>query len=329
MANDLNLHRCITKMPHVKTECYERTRLYFIVYVCDHHCSLPYGRPSMTPEFHTLKPAKSFLQSKFCTSSDVKLISQVELWSVSSKVFDIFGADVEASVTEGREKELDLLGRSFDLCMSSDTALNSTADVFWERLSELHIHCAKLSLFSHIFRGSAQRHGRSPSTPFHGMEKFERSSLESALAIVRAVAWGEEIQKRLAILPSYFGTMIAFASITLIKAWGKEPTMCYLDKNEVSTTLNRLVEVFQACAGRIQSEHPLRSVARSLKIALNGSCCHMEEIHGSMGFMPNAIDNAVFDFGDFGNGGLGMDYVGDQNNSLAYTGDFHSSLFGM
>jgi hypothetical protein len=63
--------------------------------------------------------------------------------------------------------------------------------------------------------------------------------------------------------------MIAFASISLMKASGKEPTMCYLDKNEVSSALSRLVEVFQTCSVRVQPEHPLRSVAKSLRIAMN------------------------------------------------------------
>jgi hypothetical protein len=99
MANDLNLHRCITKMPHTKIKCYERTRLYFLVYICDHHCSLIYGKPSLTREFESLKTPKAFLGSKFCTPADAKLISQIELWSISSRVFDVFGADIEASIT--------------------------------------------------------------------------------------------------------------------------------------------------------------------------------------------------------------------------------------
>jgi hypothetical protein len=56
---------------------------------------------------------------------------------------------------------------------------------------------------------------------------------------------------RLEMLPFYFGTMIAFASVSLIKAWGKEATICYLDENEVSSALIRLVEVFYACSARI------------------------------------------------------------------------------
>ncbi|PMD46818.1 hypothetical protein L207DRAFT_380313, partial [Hyaloscypha variabilis F] len=268
IGNDLNLHRCITKMPHTKKECYKRTRLFFLIYICDHHCSLIYGKPSMTRELRSLKSPKSFLQSKFCTPADMKLISQVELWSVSRRVFDLFGADTESSIINERVSELESLSRCFDVCRSNAMSIHESPGNFFQNLFDLHIHCAKLSLFSHAFRGSSKRHESLSSLPVQGMEKFERSALESALAVVRAVAWDVQIQNHLEILPSYFGTMIAFASISLIKAWGNEPTMCYLDQNEVSSALDRLVEVFQACSERIQPEHPLCSFAKSLKIVM-------------------------------------------------------------
>lgn len=80
MAAELNLHRCISKMPHTKRECYERTLLYFMVYICDHHCSLSHGRPPMTRDLRSLKSPRAPLQSEFSAPSDLKLISQVELW---------------------------------------------------------------------------------------------------------------------------------------------------------------------------------------------------------------------------------------------------------
>jgi hypothetical protein len=179
MANDLNLHRCITKMPHTKTKCYERTRLYFLVYICDHHCSLIYGKPSLTREFESLKTPKAFLGSEFCTPADAKLISQIELWSISSRVFDVFGADIEASITNERVAELESLNRSFDLCRANAIANKDSSGIFSQQLFDLYIHCAKLYLFSHTFRGYSQRYAMF-SSPFQGMEKLERSALENA-----------------------------------------------------------------------------------------------------------------------------------------------------
>ncbi|CZR58310.1 uncharacterized protein PAC_08202 [Phialocephala subalpina] len=324
MANDLNLHRCITKMPHAKSECYERTRLYFLVYVCDHHCSLTYGKPPMTRDFHSLKSPKTFLQSAHCIPGDEMLINQVELWSISSKVFDIFGADIEASITEERVAEIEALGSCFDLCRSTchrpDTAGIAQPYEFSQQLFDLYIHCAKLSLFSHTFRGSSHKHARSPAT-FDEKGKLERCALDGALSIVQSIAFGTDFQQRLEFLPSYFNTMIAFASISLMKASEREPMMSYLDKAEVSTALYRLVEVFQGCSTRVQAEHPLRSVARSLRNAMNQFC------------QPSAnnvdpLENGNLALDNYGNCSWSMDYIGDCNNFLPYPNEFDPGFLG-
>lgn len=335
MANDLNLHRCITKMPHAKPECYKRTRLYFLVYICDHHTSLVYGKPSMTREFRTLKNPRAFLQSSFCVPSDAKLISQVELWSISRRVFDIFGADTEASITNERLAELESLGRCFDLCRSTSISDSDAESTFAQQLFDLYIHCAKLSLFSHTFRGAQKSPSAGlTSSPFHAheLDKYKRSTLASALAIVRAVAWGEHVPRRLEYLPSYFGTMIAFASVSLLKAWGQEQTMSYLDKNEVAAALGRLCEVLQGVAARIQPEHPLRSVARSLRIAMKselGAACEMgvtpEGLGEGLGEVGDGMQDSVFGFGDAG--GWGLEAFEHGNMLLPYAGDVHSGFF--
>jgi len=243
----------------------------------------------------------------------VKLISQVELWSISSRVFDIFGADIEATVTSERIAELDALSRTYDLCRS--TLLNAIpfdnsgpGEEFSRQLFELYVHCAKLSLFSLTFRGSPQRCSW-PLPAFNAMEKFERGALESALAVVQSVAWGDEIQRHLEFLPSYFGIMIAFASVFLLKASGKESTIAYVDKNDVTAALGRLVSVFCAGADRVQSGHPLQSVSKSLKMAIDEYCQPSDHI--DLAYMPEALNNAMFGFDDAGYSFFGLEHFGD------------------
>lgn len=319
MANDLNLHRCITKMPHAKRECYERTRLYFLVYLVDHHCSLVYGKPPMTREFLTLKSPRAFLESKLCISEDDRLISEIELWSIGSRVFDMFGADTEAIIANDRIAELDSLSRSYDLCRSAGFGAVTMDDIpgdFSEQLFDLHFHCAKLYLFSHTFRGSSQKSAR-PSTSSQRMEKLERCGIESALAIVRSVICRSDINGSLEMLPSYFGTMIAFASIFLMKAWGRESTMRYVDKNEISTALSRLVEVYQTASVRVQPRHPLCSVAKSLRIAINEYCQQHNTGQFGVGYIPQGLlDNSMFSFDGTGGNSSIMDFIGGYNNLL-------------
>lgn len=277
----------------------------------------------MTRDFRSLRSPKAFLQSDHCYPEDQKLISQVELWSISSRVFDIFGADTEASINSERIAELYLISDAFDACRSGFGAIliDDNLGEISRQISELYINCAKLSLFSHAFRGSSKSRTTS-SAALTSMQNFGRRALESALAIIRSVAWGNEIQGRLESLPSYFGTMIAFASVSLLKAWGKEPAMAYLDANEVSSALNRLVEVFQACSARVQVGHPIRSVARSLKIALDQNC-HSNMDH--FGFR-NTLDTSMFDLDTIGSNSIGLDWLGGYNSLFPFP-DEHSLGF--
>ncbi|KAH8810625.1 hypothetical protein F5884DRAFT_853996 [Xylogone sp. PMI_703] len=328
IATDLDLHRCITKMPHVKRECYERTRLYFLVYICDHHCSLIYGKPPMTREFRSLKNPRAFLESDLCIPADEKLVSEVELWSINSRVFDIFGADTEATIAIDRIAELDSLNRSFDLCRSTvfgAITMDEGPNDFSDQLFDLHFHCAKLYLFSHTFRGSSQKSTRSSATS-HRLEKFERGGVESALAIVRSVACGYEIQRRLEMLPSYFGTMIAFASIFLIKICRRETTMLHIDKNEVAASLSRLAEVYSACSERVQPRHPLCSVSKSLKIAMNEY--YQQPVINDLGveFIPAGLDNSIFALENIGNGPSILDCLGGYTDLVPNAQDFHPNF---
>jgi len=327
MAADLNLHRCITKMPHTKRECYERTRLYFLVYICDQHCSLIYGRPPITREYRSLESPKAFLQSRFCTPEDVKLIGQVDVWSISNRVFDIFGADTDASITTQRAAALESLGAAYDKWRGDlRDSISDDLDDLTREMIDLYAHCGKLYLFSHTFRGSSQRQTRSLATS-KGMEKFERRALESALSIVQGVIWGSETRQRLEHLPSSFVTMIAFASVSLIKASGQEPTVRGFDKNEAFQSLNELVKVFRACSARVHTQHPLLSVAKSLEIAMK-KCCPVDVDHFHSWDTADDLDSTLFAFNGVGNDPFALNCPGDHDNFLPNPNDFGFDFFG-
>lgn len=240
-------------------------------------------------------------------------------------MFDTFGADTDALLTEDREAQIESLNLSLDSCRSdllTGMVIDSGAARFSQRLFDLYIHCAKLSLFSHSFRGFSGKYPR-PSANSRRIEKFEPCALESALAIVRTVAYGGGIQKHLEWLPSYFDAMIAFASVSLMKAQSKGPIKHYLDKSEVFSALSGLVEVFEACSARIQREHPLSSIAKSLKIAmkdfhrLNDNSLDVEPV-------PGGMEDWMFTF----DASLDPDFLGN-NALLSCSNNLHSGFLDL
>ncbi|KAK9454616.1 hypothetical protein V1511DRAFT_401908 [Dipodascopsis uninucleata] len=327
MASELNLHRCITKMPHLKIECYERTRLYFIVYICDHHCSLAYGKPPMTREFRSLRIPNFFLQSEFSKGADVKLISELELWSISSRVFESFGADTGTSIANQHSvKELDKLGLIYDNWRKELdlVGIDDTSDPSGREFFELHTHCAKLFLFSHTFRGNPSESSQTTNSN-NGNVKFQRLALESALAIINTVT-DDRINNCLQALPSYFSTMVAFASVSLIKAWRLQPNISGSDVLDIPDTLTRLVEVLQTISPKFHPKHPLLSVGRSLRIAVSQ---YMSST-GSLTYSPDSMQSSMFDsiiednFSSTGNCPVGHDTMFTYSSGFSF--DFSGLL---
>ncbi|KAL1861941.1 hypothetical protein Plec18167_001272 [Paecilomyces lecythidis] len=193
------------------------------------------------------------------------LISQVELWSISSRVFDVFGADIERSVASHMSTELDRLQSMYERWYQkwlSALSLKGDTDDFSLWTFDLYFHSAKLFLFSHAFRG-----------PLHDgtniSSEFTTYALGSALSIIRCIVEAKEPSSWLRTLPAHFGIMAAFASVSLIRTTFQQQANCSLETAEILRNLQRLVEVLETSFSA--DDHPPQvwgSIARSLKAAM-------------------------------------------------------------
>ncbi len=269
IAGELNLHRCLTKMPHMENSCYDRTRLYLLVYICDHQMSLSHGRPPMTREIRMLKEPRTLLDSKFSTSSDLQLISQVELWSISSQVFDNFGAATDSTFISRRLSELEYLSDAYERWRQEWTAILETqleVEPSLPAILDLYFHSARLYLSSHIFRGPEQDFARPEDTP-NPLDKWAHSATQSALSIVHRMTEMNEAQVS-SRLPFYFFTTIAFASIFLLR--GPCRTLYHVDRDRAMQYLQALDRLVSSPSAIPNGPHPISGIANSLKAALDG-----------------------------------------------------------
>lgn len=273
-SSELNLHRCITKMPHTKWKCYERTRLYFLVFICDHHSSLKHGRPPMTRAMRSLQNPRALLRGEFSVPSDAKLISHLELWSLSNRVFDLFGADVGSPFDPRRGTDLEQLSHYFDEWRRQWTdslARRDALDEFEQHSMDLYFYSAKLCLFAHVFRGPPSR---AANNNVGGTAALARKATECALAFVGCVAAGGSGHAA-PLMPSYLVTITAFASVFLLGTSssvnsvnnGHQPTFP-LNKGEVLEALRRLFAVLDEARDSMHRAHPFLVVANGLYAAL-------------------------------------------------------------
>lgn len=93
IATELNLHQSFSKALRGDEEQIERARLWYLLYVCDHHFSIAYGRPPVIDQDTSITCHELFLQLPGITNADTRLHSQVGVFLILSKIFMTFGPD--------------------------------------------------------------------------------------------------------------------------------------------------------------------------------------------------------------------------------------------
>lgn len=93
IATELNLHQFCAKSLRDGARYGDEARLWYFLYVCDHHFSIAYGRPPVINENPTITCHEHFLQRGDATQADFRLHSQVGIFIILSRVFHAFGPD--------------------------------------------------------------------------------------------------------------------------------------------------------------------------------------------------------------------------------------------
>ncbi|KAF2816273.1 uncharacterized protein BDZ99DRAFT_484929 [Mytilinidion resinicola] len=229
---------------------YYETRLYYLVYVCDHHFSVAYGLPSMSRECDSIKSASRFLGTKHACEDDARLVSQINIWRISSSVFDAFGVDVEKPISVDQLPKIHRLMISLDTWRAdwSESLKTHTLIGDYSQIGVgLHFHFAKVHLCSLAFRGvTSDSHDLHP-----GMEEIANAAVVSAKSILRTIIHHQSVQSHLHGLPLYFDTMIAFTVVFLLKVATK------FSRSDMASVLRR-------AAAKMHRQHLLRFIAEGV-----------------------------------------------------------------
>jgi hypothetical protein len=221
----------------------------------------------MTREFDDFNKVRALLNSQHVCEDDYRLFCQAELWSNNYRVYQTFGIDNDAPLT--------------DPCLSDFRRLSIALDTWrvkWEekfRFNEhvanypakgvaLHTYFAKLYLCSHAFRAFSTAAPVSDPTRY-GVEEFAAMAISSATSILRDIVVDQEIQSHLNGLPTYFDTMIAFAVVFLLKLVSNETHSRNVDKTGVLDLLDQISVALANVTVNMRPQHLLSGISASVK----------------------------------------------------------------
>jgi hypothetical protein len=226
MATELNLHQAFYKAFYSakqtakeRQHAFEKARLWYLLYVLDHHFSIAYGRPPVTAELQAIKETDVFLRAPECSHSDRRVLSQVTLFAILSRAYNVFGLEAErlldgddvTLLTHARFiEDLERWRQQFRHYLQVDPHVGDYPAIG----VDLHYNFGSMMLNSLALRGrSLTSIGTLPST----LRPLALHAIEAAHRILQIVLERPEIKESLVGVPLYLHTMIAFAVVFLIK----------------------------------------------------------------------------------------------------------------
>ena len=78
----------------------EGARLWYLLYVCDHHFSIAYGRPPVIQDDLSIVFHEKFLELPGTTQADLRLHSQIGIFIILTQIYNAFGPDIEQRLEE-------------------------------------------------------------------------------------------------------------------------------------------------------------------------------------------------------------------------------------
>ncbi|KAJ5928689.1 hypothetical protein N7466_007645 [Penicillium verhagenii] len=266
VASDIHLHGGIYKALKGDREGYLQVRLYYLVYVCDHHFSIAYGRPPMSHEGFIIKSASRMLQNEHATEDDARLISQVQEWSILGQVFDTFGVDVDTAIAPQAIPQLRRYSIALDTWLADwneSFGANRNVGNYPQKGVGFHFHFAKLYLCSHAFRGMPATENLTEwFTP--ELEEIANTGALSAMSILRVIVSDAEFRSFMNGLPLYFDTMLAFAVVFLLKVATKYATVIRIDTSKILSLVAQTVAALREITQTMHRQHLLVVIAEGL-----------------------------------------------------------------
>lgn len=251
-----NYHRVLSSN---NEDAMNNLRIWYVLYVCDRHLSILYGRPSIVRDDVSIAGWEKVINSSICTESDKRLISQMVLLIIMGNVRELFGPDTGAPIPVAFAPKLmafslqidhwmgfwstELLRRYFPTIFSTDLTdtrkgLHEFIGEFPTRGANLHHHMAKLHLHSHVFRGL-----KGTSVPPH-FQDSAAAAVSAAMSTVDLVLNDAEIRSSLVGIPHYIHSMVAFACVFLLKV-AVQYSGQYVEDSIIFDLTTRAVEQFR------------------------------------------------------------------------------------
>ncbi len=279
---------------------YERLRIWYLLYICDHHFSIAYGRPPSIYEQESIREWRRYLDHELHTDADMRMSTQVSLFVITSRIYDTFGTDVTQPLSRNDISRLRQFNEELDIWLGiwgNRLPTNAIIGDFPKKALPLHGLFAKLYLCSHVFRGEQV----DPE-----FLQFADIAVSSATDILTIVIEEPLMHRALVGVPLYVHTMIAFAAVFLLKVATTYRHIVSINTDLILHLLTMTSQIFnQASAAR---QHILYYIADGLDKMIK----KVHENQGEMSLEEHLFRTNPISMGDLEN----FDFLSHQQSGF-------------
>ncbi|KAL4876773.1 hypothetical protein BJY04DRAFT_231383 [Aspergillus karnatakaensis] len=230
-ATILSYHQAYLTAIQGDAASFEKARLWYVLYILDHHSSILYNRPAIID------------------ANQEPHLHQVALYHILAKVKDIFGTHSTQALPDHCLSQLRgyfcLLDRWY-MTWGNRMKTNPYVGNFPIDGAILHYHFARLHLCSYIFRGITTQ---SASHVSEHVKEYAGVAVSSATAVLELMLERTDLRQALVGMPVYFHDMFTFAAVFLIKA----ATTNFLGLTTVDA--NAAFDLLDKCVRELRSQH--------------------------------------------------------------------------
>lgn len=110
----------------------ECIRLWYVLYICDRHLSILYGRPSIVRDELSITGWEALMRTPAFTEADKRLVSQMALLIIMGNARELFGPDTGEAIPKAFAPQLTSFSRQIDHWMGfwSTELLSKTHSLF-------------------------------------------------------------------------------------------------------------------------------------------------------------------------------------------------------
>ncbi|KAJ5155870.1 hypothetical protein N7492_008673 [Penicillium capsulatum] len=263
IATEMGLHQSYHRLTRGHHDQYARAQLWYLLYVCDHHFSIAYGRPPVIHEDVSIRNCETFLELPMVVPGDFRLLAQVALFTILTEAYRMFGSDTEQALTEEDFNQLRVFNVTVDqwrLLWQPRSADSAYVRTYPSKGVVLHYHFAKFQLNSLSLRAISPA-----NPPVFSMDRKESANIaiSSAMACLNMVLEEPDIRDAIVGVPIFTHTMVTFSAVFLLKVainWNS----AYLSINarQVRGLVERVIELMNCVSAG--ERHLTRHIARGL-----------------------------------------------------------------